>query len=107
MEIDDILREIREVVSKYGVKAFGQIMFARGDLADRIEKAHNREIEKIRALASPKMYEALREAIIEVCGPCYSCSGHPEYACGLKNDSCFVKKWRAVLAEARGEVSND
>lgn len=56
---------------------------------------------------APKMYEALREAIIEDCRLCYSCSGHPDYTCGLKNDNCFVKKWRAILAEARGEVSND
>lgn len=45
--IDDIVREIREVVSKYGVKAFGQIMFARGDLADRLEIANKALTERL------------------------------------------------------------
>lgn len=56
--------------------------------------------------AAPKLYEALREAVIEMCHLCESCSEHPEYECENKESQCFVKKWRDVLAESRGEVSN-
>lgn len=56
--------------------------------------------------AAPKLYEALREAIIEKCHMCDSCSGHPDYECENKESQCYVKKWRSALAEASGEVSN-
>lgn len=53
--------------------------------------------------AAPKLYEALREAVIETCHMCDSCSGHPWYKCENKESQCFVKKWHDVLAEASGE----
>lgn len=35
--IEKTIREIRDLVGKYGVKSFGPIIYTRGDLADRIE----------------------------------------------------------------------
>ena len=35
--IEKTIREIRDIVGKYGVKSFGPIIYTRGDLADRIE----------------------------------------------------------------------
>ena len=35
--IEKTIREIRDIAGKYGVKAFGPIIYTRGDLADRIE----------------------------------------------------------------------
>ena len=53
--------------------------------------------------AAPKLYEALREAIIEICLKCKHCSGYPSYNYANTKTGCFVEKWRDVLAEAAGE----
>ena len=52
--------------------------------------------------AAPELYECLRDAVIETCNLCESCSGHPEYKCENKESKCFVKKWHAVLEKAGG-----
>lgn len=53
--------------------------------------------------AAPELYECLRESVIEMCHYCPSCGGHPDYACRAEDGKCFVKCWRATLAEAAGE----
>lgn len=53
--------------------------------------------------AAPELYKCLREATIEMCRLCESCSGYPEYKCENKESQCFVRKWHAVLAKAAGE----
>lgn len=52
--------------------------------------------------AAPKLYDGLREAVIESCHNCPSCGGYPDYACLAEKGSCFVQCWRATLAEAAG-----
>ena len=52
--------------------------------------------------AAPKMYECLREAVVEVCHMCNHCSGYPSYNCENTKTGCFVEKWRDVLDEAAG-----
>ena len=52
--------------------------------------------------AGPKLYKALREAIIEICHKCKHCSGYPSYNCTNTKTGCFVEKWRDVLDEAAG-----
>lgn len=52
--------------------------------------------------ASPELYEALREAVIENCHVFDCCGCAPEYKCESKRE-CFVKKWRKILAKAAGE----
>lgn len=59
---------------------------------------------------APQLYEALREAVIEMCHACPSCKyDHGEYRCDSVTDTCFVRRWREVLAKAAGEseVGND
>lgn len=51
---------------------------------------------------APKLYDGLREAVIEMCHNCPSCGGYPDYACRAEKGSCFVQCWRATLAEAAG-----
>ena len=52
---------------------------------------------------APKLYEFLREAVIETCHNFECCGPYPEYACNGSKD-CFVKRWRAALAKATGEA---
>lgn len=54
--------------------------------------------------AAPKLYEALREAIVE---SCISYCGESPIHCPKKPGECFVQKWRAALAEAAGEEVSD
>lgn len=51
---------------------------------------------------APKLYDGLREAVIESCHNCPYCGGYPDYACRGEKGSCFVQCWRATLAEAAG-----
>ena len=53
--------------------------------------------------AAPDLYEALREAIIEMCHDCPNCGAYPKYACKDQDCKCFPAKWRAALAKAAGE----
>ena len=57
--------------------------------------------------AAPKLFECLREAVLEMCHECLSCGGYPSYECKDPNDRCFLAKWRAALAEAAGEEVRD
>lgn len=55
--------------------------------------------------AAPEMYECLREAVNESCKMCYSRKFDDQ--CRLsKHDSCFIQRWRAVIAKAAGEEAN-
>lgn len=53
--------------------------------------------------AAPDLYEALREAIIEICHDCPNCGAYPKYKCKNQDCKCFPSKWRAALAKADGE----
>lgn len=53
--------------------------------------------------SAPELYEALREAIIEICHDCPNCGAYPKYKCKNQDCKCFSAKWRAALAKAAGE----
>lgn len=80
----DIVREIRDVASKYGVKVFGQIMYSRGDLADRIEKEFRRDISENARLRDVvyalKACPGIRNCLIKGCASC----SHHENGCNSK-----------------------
>ena len=57
--------------------------------------------------AAPKLYECLREAVIEMCHNYDCCLQAPAYQCQGHAKECFVRKWRAALAEAAGEEVDD
>lgn len=65
------------------------------------------EIQDARMMkAAPKLYEHLRVAVIDKCRQCPNCNTRDGYACVMLVDKCYVKKWRAALAEAAGEDSS-
>lgn len=53
--------------------------------------------------AVPKLYNSLYDAVIDTCICCtYSEDGGRK--CTNEDRDCHIQKWRAALAEARGEV---
>ena len=51
---------------------------------------------------APKLYNFLRDAVIDVCHGCRYAEDDG-YKCTNEDRDCHVQKWRAALAEARGE----
>ena len=58
--------------------------------------------------AAPEMYEMLSEAIRIQCHICpFTEFVKGEYICARREDQCFVKRWKYVLAKARGERQDE
>lgn len=53
--------------------------------------------------AAPKLYNFLCDAVMDTC---HGCRYSEDDGCKCTNEDrdCYVQKWRAALAEARGEV---
>lgn len=76
-----------------------------GDIVDAIDQPvlidYCPIIEDARFIAAaPKLYNFLRDAVIDVC---YGCRYEDDGKCTNEDLDCHVKKWRAALAEASGE----
>ena len=67
--VNDIIKEMRDVLDRYGVKVFGEILFARGELCDRLDAAYRREmIDKYSGVVNEreKEIERLRKDLREI-----------------------------------------
>lgn len=125
--IEHIADEIKNIVSKYGVKAFGPIIYAytRGKLEDRIIAAHKRElasvmgdldkllkngdllcVQKVKLEREIEKRNALIKEIADALDgyPCHNCkygSGRCEWCDRMKEFDSLIAKARDVISKTK------
>ena len=89
----------------HGYRDFFVVTDARGNEICYIDEIYDYDECEANARlikATPKLYDALKEAAYEQCHNCPSWDAEKE-RCGVEDTDCFVREWWKVLDEVEGK----